>query len=121
MLKQSERKAVAFGLIAVLTLVIAFFVADLLGEGAGEFAPVVEQVRYTVGLGLLGACGLLACYRSGLSADTPISSNGLEGLSKSSWTDVMLTALLLPLRKEDRASHQQRCLTCSLCAWKRLN
>jgi hypothetical protein len=56
-LKQSERKAVAYGLIAALTLVIAFVVADLPGEGAGQFAPMVEQVRYTVGLGFLCACG----------------------------------------------------------------
>jgi hypothetical protein len=60
MLKQSERKAMGYGLIALLTLVIALFVTSMSSDGAGQFAPIVEQVRYTVGLGLLCACGVSA-------------------------------------------------------------
>ena len=60
MLKQSERKAIAYGLIAFLTLVITLFVTSMDSEGAGQFAPMVEQIRYAVGLFLVCACGVSA-------------------------------------------------------------
>lgn len=58
MLKQSERKAMGYGFIAAVTLAIAFIISHMNNDGAGQFAPVVEQVRYAAGLGLLGACGV---------------------------------------------------------------
>ena len=58
MLKQSERKAMGYGLVAAMTLAIVFIISHMENDGAGQFAPVVEQVRYAVGLGLLGACGV---------------------------------------------------------------
>jgi hypothetical protein len=60
MLKQSERKAIGYGMAALLNLVIAFFVTSMSSEGSGQFSPIVEQVRYTFGLGLLCACGVSA-------------------------------------------------------------
>lgn len=60
MLKQSERKAVIYGLSALMTLVMEFIVTSPGDERAGHFAPLVEQVRYTAGLGMLFACGVFS-------------------------------------------------------------
>jgi hypothetical protein len=58
MLKRSERKAMGYGVLALLMLVITFIVTGISSDGAGQFSPMVEQVRHTVGLGLLCGSGL---------------------------------------------------------------
>ena len=58
MLKRSERKAIGYGFLAFLLLVLAFLVASIDGDGAGEFSALVEPVRSTVGLFLLSGSGL---------------------------------------------------------------
>ena len=58
MLKQAERKAIGYGLIAAITLIIAMIIAHAKNAGAGQFASVVEQVHYVVGLVLLCVCGV---------------------------------------------------------------
>jgi hypothetical protein len=39
-------------------MVIAVLVAGISSDGAGQFSPLVERVRYTVGLVLLSGSGL---------------------------------------------------------------
>lgn len=58
MMKQLERGAVAYAVIAGIALATAFFVAGLGNDKMGLLAPVVGQVQYTIGLGLLCACGV---------------------------------------------------------------
>jgi len=58
MLKRSERKAIGYGFLALFLMVIAFVVAGTSSDGAGQFSPLVEQVRYAVGLVLLCGSGL---------------------------------------------------------------
>lgn len=58
MLRRSERKAIGYGFLALLLMVIAFFVTGISSHGTGQFSPVVEHVRYTVGLVLLCGSGL---------------------------------------------------------------
>lgn len=58
MLKRSERKAIGYGFLALFLMVIAFVVAGTSSYGAGQFSPLVEQVRYAVGLVLLCGSGL---------------------------------------------------------------
>ncbi|WP_426339732.1 hypothetical protein ACN9MZ_26125 [Pseudoduganella sp. S-14] len=60
MLKQSERKAIGYGLLALLILVIAIFVTSMDSERAGQLAPAVDRIRYTIALGLVCGCGLFA-------------------------------------------------------------
>ena len=57
MMNKLERYAWAYALIAGITLAASFFVASLNSEGAGQFASLIEQVRYLFGLGLLCASG----------------------------------------------------------------
>jgi hypothetical protein len=59
MLKQSERKAIGFGFMALVAVAIAVFVANLDSQRTGLLAPVIEQIRETIGMGLLYACGVL--------------------------------------------------------------
>lgn len=59
MLKQSERKAFGYGFLALFLLGMAFLVAGTGSDGAGQFSPLVELVRSTVGLFLLCGSGLL--------------------------------------------------------------
>jgi hypothetical protein len=63
MMTRLERSAWAYALIAGIALVTSFFVGDFSSEGAGQFAPTVEQVRYMIGLGFLCASGL-SCVAS---------------------------------------------------------
>ena len=58
MLKRSERKAIACGFLAVFLLVLAFLVAGIGSDSAGQFSALVEPVRSTVGLFLLCGSGL---------------------------------------------------------------
>lgn len=58
MLKQSERKAFGYGFLALFLLGMAFVVASTGSDGAGQFSPLVELVRSTVGLFLLCGSGL---------------------------------------------------------------
>lgn len=58
MLKQSERKAMGYGVLALLMLLITFIVTGISSDSAGQFSPMVEQVRHTVGIGLLCGSGL---------------------------------------------------------------
>ena len=58
MLKTSERRATGYGLLAFFMLVITFVVSGISSDGAGQFSPMVEQVKCAVGLGLLGGSGL---------------------------------------------------------------
>lgn len=64
MLQHSERKAMGYGVLALVLLISTFIVTGISSDGAGRLSPMVEQVRHTVGLGLL--CG------SGLSVVTSI-------------------------------------------------
>lgn len=57
-LKQSERKVIGYGSLALFLLVMAFVVADIGGDGAGQFSALVELVRSKVGLFLLCGSGL---------------------------------------------------------------
>jgi len=58
MLKRSERKAFGYGFLAAFLLAIAFIVAGINSDGAGQFSLMVEQVRSAVGLALLCGSGL---------------------------------------------------------------
>ena len=58
MLKQSERKAMGYGFLAVFLLVLAFLAAGIDSDGAGQFAALVEPVRSMVGLFLLCGSGI---------------------------------------------------------------
>lgn len=58
MLRQSERKAIGYGFLALFLMMMAILVARISSDGAGQFSPLVEQVRYTVGLVLLCGSGL---------------------------------------------------------------
>lgn len=58
MLKRSERKAIGYGFLALLLLVLAFLVAGIGSDGDGQFLPLVEPVQSTVGLFLLCGSGL---------------------------------------------------------------
>lgn len=55
MLKRSERKAIGYGFLALLLLILAFVATGIGGDSAGQFSALVEPVRSTVGLFLL--CG----------------------------------------------------------------
>jgi hypothetical protein len=56
-LKQSERKAFGYGFLALFLLVIAFLMAGS-SNVSGQFSPLVEQVRYAVGMILLCGSGV---------------------------------------------------------------
>ncbi|GAA0432513.1 hypothetical protein ACFOY5_20960 [Massilia aurea] len=58
LLKRSERKAIGYGFLALFLLVLAFLVAGIDSDGAGQFSALVEPVRSTVGLFLLSGSGL---------------------------------------------------------------
>lgn len=58
MLKQSERKAIGYGFLALFLLVLALVVTGISSDGAGQFSALVEPVRSTVGLFLLSGSGL---------------------------------------------------------------
>lgn len=58
MLKQSERKAMGYGFLAVFLLVLAFLAGGMDSDGAGQFSALVEPVQSMVGLSLLGGSGL---------------------------------------------------------------
>lgn len=58
MLKQSEREAVGYGVLAVVLLVLAVVASDIGVNDAGQFSVLVEPVRSTVSAFLLGGSGL---------------------------------------------------------------
>lgn len=58
MLKQSERKAMGYGFLALFLLILAFVATGISGDGAGQFSALVEPVLSTVGLFLLCGSGL---------------------------------------------------------------
>lgn len=58
MLKQSKRKAIGYGFLAVLLLILALLVAGIGSDSAGQFVLLVEPVRSTIGLFLLCGSGL---------------------------------------------------------------
>jgi len=58
MLKRSERKALAYGFLALFLLILAFIATGIGGDGAGQFSALVEPVWSTVGLLLLCGSGL---------------------------------------------------------------
>lgn len=58
MLKQSERKAIGYGFLALFLLVLALVATGIGSDGAGQFSVLVERVRWTVGLFLLSGSGL---------------------------------------------------------------
>jgi hypothetical protein len=58
MLKQSDRKALGYGFLALFLLILAFVATGISGDGAGQFSALVEPVRSTVGLFLLYGSGL---------------------------------------------------------------
>lgn len=58
MLKQSERKAIGYGFLALFLLVLALVATVIGNDGAGQCSALVERVRSTVGLFLLSGSGL---------------------------------------------------------------
>jgi len=58
MLKQSERKAIGYGILSMFLLILAYLTAGIDSEGAGRFSPLVEPVWSMVGLFLLSGSGL---------------------------------------------------------------
>lgn len=60
MLKQSERKAIGYGFMALVAVAIAIFVANLDSQRTGTLALMVEAVRKTIGIGLFYTCGVLS-------------------------------------------------------------
>jgi hypothetical protein len=58
MLKQSERKAIGYGLLALFLLIMAYVATGIGGDGAGQFSAVVERVQSMMALFLLCGSGL---------------------------------------------------------------
>lgn len=64
MMERLERRASAYGLLAVLALAAEFFVSHIGSDGGDLLTPTVEQIRYIVSFGLLGGCGLSCALSS---------------------------------------------------------
>ncbi len=60
MLKQAERRATGYGLIAFMTLIVTLVVIEPVSKDAGQFGPMVDQIRYAIGLILLSVGGVSA-------------------------------------------------------------
>jgi hypothetical protein len=58
MLKQSERKAIGYGFLALLLLILAYVATGVGDDDAGQFSALVAPVRSMVGLFLLCGSGL---------------------------------------------------------------
>jgi len=57
-LKQSERKAICYGFLAIFLPVMALAATGIDSDGVRQFSTLVEPVRSTVGFFLLSGSGL---------------------------------------------------------------
>ena len=54
-MKAYERRALGYSVIAVISIIATFAVTSLLDERAGAYAPMLDQIRFALGVGLLAA------------------------------------------------------------------